>query len=217
MKTDSKIQTDVLRELTWDPRVDQTHIGISVSKGIVTLSGTVPTYAEKLAAEKAAQRVEGVKGIAEEITVELPEHLRRSDADIAKAAVEALRWHVQVPDDKIKVVVQKGKLELTGKVEWLYQKSAAEEAVKNLTGVSRISNHIEVRPKTTSGNVKKEIEQALKRTAEREAHKIAVEVKNGKVILTGTVGSVAELRSARGAAWNAPGVVEVESHLTVRP
>ncbi|MGZ3711883.1 MAG: BON domain-containing protein [Bdellovibrionota bacterium] len=215
MKTDSKIQTDVLKELTWDPAVNQTHIGISVAKGIVTLTGSVSTYAEKLAAEKAAQRVEGVRGIAEKIKVKLPDFFQRTDEDIAAAAAEALRWHVQVPEEKIKVVVQKGGVELTGTVEWEFQKAAAEEAVKNLMGVTWVLNNIEIRSNINPANVKKQIELALKRTAEREAKRIKVEVKGGKVILSGKVRSFAELRSARGAAWSAPGVTQVESNLSL--
>jgi osmotically-inducible protein OsmY len=215
MKTDAKIQADVLKELTWDPMVSQTHIGIAVSKGIVTLTGTVPSLAEKNAAEKAAQRVEGVRGIVEEIKVKLPALFHRTDEDIAQAAADALRWHVQVPDDKIKVVVQNGSLELRGTVEWEYQKAAAEEAVKNLTGITFLKNNIEIQANVSPVNVKKQIMLALKRTAEREAKRINVKVIGGKVILSGKVRSFAELRSARGAAWSAPGVTQVESNLTL--
>jgi osmotically-inducible protein OsmY len=213
MKTDTKIQTDVLKELTWDPSVDQTHIGISVSNGIVTLNGSVRTYAEKIAAERAVQRVAGVRAVVEKIEVNLLPALERSDAEIAKAALAALEWHAQVPEEQVKVVVRNGRVILSGSLEWEFQRAAVEDSVKNLAGVKSVLNNITLRSKVNPVNVKQQIEKALKRAAEREAKRISVEVKGGKVVLSGRVRSFAELRNARGAAWNAPGVTEVESHL----
>src|SRR3954447_17926137 len=142
MKTDSELQRDVLNELKWEPSVDAAHIGISVKDGVVTLSGHVPSYAEKYAAEKAAKRVHGVKAVANEIDVKLPGSSQRTDEDIALAAVNALKANVSVPADKIKVIVNKGWITLEGEVEWQYQKDAAEYAVRYLAGVVGVTNLI---------------------------------------------------------------------------
>ena len=215
MKSDKQIQTDVLRELAYNPSVTETHIGVSVEDGVVTLSGKVPSFAEKSAAEGSVLRVEGVKAIVEKIEVELPGSLKRSDADIAQAAIDALAWNVQVPPNSVKVTVENGKLELSGEVSWEFQKKAAYDSVKNLAGISWIDDAIKIRSRINPENVKGKIEEALKRAATREASRIKIEAEGGKVILTGKVRSLAELRDASGAAWSAPGVSEVESRLEV--
>ena len=140
MKTDSQIQTDVIEELRWSPNVTHTNIGVSVKDGLVTLSGSVPTYAEKAEAETAALRVSGVKAIVEKVEVHLPSDLERTDEDIARAALNALKWHVQVPDSSVKVDVENGHVSLTGEVEWAFQKEAALGAVKSLAGVTWVVN-----------------------------------------------------------------------------
>lgn len=215
MKSDSQIQQDVIEELRWSPNVTHTNIGVSVKNGIVTLSGSVPSYAEKAEAESAALRVAGVKAIVEKTEVRLPSDLERKDEDIARAALNVLKWHVQVPDNDIKVDVENGRVRLSGEVEWSFQKEAAFSAVKSIIGVSSVANAITIKPRVSPANVKENIEQALKRAAEREAKRINVDVQGRKVILTGKVHSLAELRDARGAAWGAPGVTEVESNLQV--
>jgi osmotically-inducible protein OsmY len=215
MKTDSQVQADVIHELTWNPSVTHEHIGVAVSGGIVTLSGTVPTYAEKSAAERATQRVGGVKAVVEKIDVKLPGSLQRTDQDIAKAIVDQFKWTVWIPEEKVKASVENGWVRLTGEVEWQYQRGAAESAVRGLTGVRGITNNIVIRPKVQPDDVKVKIEQALKRAAEREARQINVETRGSRVILSGEVRSFAELRDAKGAAWGAPGVTEVEDHLVV--
>jgi osmotically-inducible protein OsmY len=215
MKTDSQIQADVIQELTWNPSVTHEHIGVAVSGGIVTLSGTVPTYAEKSAAERATQRVGGVKAVVEKIDVKLPGSLQRTDQDIAKAIVDQFKWTVWVPEENVKASVENGWVRLKGEVEWQYQRSAAESAVRGLTGVRGIANNIVIRPKVQPDDVKEKIEQALKRAAEREARRINVETSGTRVVLSGEVRSFAELRDAKGAAWGAPGVTEVEDHLVV--
>lgn len=215
MKTDSQIQSDLMQELKWDPSVTHEHIGVAVTSGIVTLSGTVPNYTEKFAAERAAQRVGGVKAVVEKIEVKLPGSFQRTDQDIASAIVDQFKWAVQVPEDRVKANVENGWVKLTGEVDWEYQRSAAERAVRGLTGVKSITNSIMIKPRVQSSAVKEQIEGALRRAAEREARRINVETRGSRVVLTGEVRSFAELRDAKGAAWNAPGVTEVEDHLMV--
>ncbi len=161
MKTDSDLQKDVLAELAWEPSVNPAHIGVSVKDGVVTLSGHVASFAEEYAAEETAKRVYGVKSVANELDVKLPGTSERSDEDIAQAAVEALKSDISVPDDRIKVIVRKGWVELEGDVEWQYQKEAADRAVRHLTGVTGVTNLIKVAPRVSPSELKSQIEEAL--------------------------------------------------------
>lgn len=216
MKTDAQIQTDVIQELKWDPSVTHEHIGVTVDEAIVTLTGSVPNYIEKWAAEKATQRVSGVKAVVEKIEVKLAGASERDDKAIAKAIVEQFKWNVQVPDTLVKASVEEGWVELTGTVEWNYQKTAAEKCVRNLTGVKGITNNISIRAKKIEPQVvKQKIEEALKREVEREARKISVAVSGNKVILSGNVHSLREMWDAKGAALSAPGVSSVENNLHI--
>ena len=212
MKSDSQLQQDIYEELNWTPDVTATDIGVSVNKGVVTLSGFVPNYAEKRAAEEAIRRITGVKAVAEEIKVKRVGS--RTDTDIAKAAADALSWHVWVPEG-VSATVENGWLTLTGKVDRLFQKSMAESAVKYLKGVVGIANRISVKPSVMPAQVRKDIERALERHAYLGAKNIIVETYNGKVSLSGSVRSWAERRAAEEAAWAAPGVTTVENVLNV--
>ena len=217
MKTDKELQRDILDELSWEPLVDPARIGVAVTGGIVTLTGHVSSYAERYAAERAAKRVYGVRAVANELEVKLPGSSQRTDEDIARAAVEALRSNVAIPADKSKVTVSKGWVTLEGEVEWQYQKSAAERAVHYLPGVVGVSNLITIKPRVSPAELKTKIENAFKRSAELDANRITVEVEGGKVILRGTVGSWAETEGAERAAWSAPGVYSVGNQITVEP
>jgi osmotically-inducible protein OsmY len=217
MKSDKDLQHDVQEELKWEPSVNAAHIGVTVKEGIVTLTGHVPSYAEKYGAEKAAKRVYSVKAVADELDVKLPGSSKRTDEDIAQACVNALKANYSVPDEKIKVVVNSGSVTLEGQVEWQFQKEAAMNAVRYLTGVIGVANKITVKAHVSSGDVKDKIEAAFKRSAEIDARRVSVEARDGKVILHGRVRSWTEREEAQQAAWAAPGVTAVENQLAVTP
>ena len=214
MKTDSTLQAEVEEELKWEPSVTASNIGVSVNDGVVTLSGTVPTYAEKWAAEKAAGRVAGVKAIAEELQVKLFGPHQRNDTEIAEAAAQSIKWHVWVPIG-IQATVEKGWVTLQGEVSWDFQRKAAFDAVRYLPGVVGVSNDITVKPTVQPSAVKEAIEKALKRDAELDAEEIVVRTDGGKVTLSGNVHSWADRNDAGQAAWNAPGVTAIQNDLTV--
>jgi osmotically-inducible protein OsmY len=213
MKTDNILRRDVERELEWEPSVDERRIGVSVVDGVVTLTGEVESYGQKWKAERAVERVAGVRGIANEL--EVHSVVARTDSDIARAAADALKWNVMVPSDRVKVKVDDGWVRLTGEVNWDYQRRAAERAVRDLPGVRGISNLISVKPRIEPKDVKERIEETFKREAVLDANKIKVEVSGGEVTLRGTVRSWVERHEAEKAAWAAPGVTAVRNYITV--
>ncbi len=215
MKTDKQLQQDVLAELGWEPSVNAAKIGVEVSDGIVTLAGHVGTYAEKLNAERAAQRVAGVKALAVELDVALSGTSKRTDRDIARTAQDVLQWTTYLPPDSIKVKVENGWVSLSGQVEWDYQRQDAAAAVRHLMGVTGVSDEIVLKPKASSSVVKADIEAALKRRAQSHAEQIAVDVEGHEVTLTGTVNSWSERQLAVSSAWAAPGVNYVRDNMTV--
>jgi osmotically-inducible protein OsmY len=215
MKSDTELQRDILDELEWEPMVDAADIGVTVEDGVVTLSGTVRNYSQKWAAERAAKRVSGVQALAEEIEVRLPGSSQRTDSDIAWSAANALEWSTSVPRDSVRVKVENGWLSLEGEVIWQYQKRAAEDAVRHLTGVKGVDNWIVVKPRVKPSDVKTEIENALERNARLDAQKVQVETRGSKVILRGSVHSWAEREEAEDGAWAAPGVSEVENQIKI--
>jgi osmotically-inducible protein OsmY len=213
---DRKLRQDVVDQLEWEPSIDARKIGVAVDNGIITLTGHVPTYVEKTAAEKAIKHLQGVLAVANDIEVKLPMEAERDDSDIARAAVNALEWNAAVPKDKIEVVVTKGWVTLEGQVEWYYQKREAEEAVRVLSGVRGVTNKIAVAArKIDAAGVKAKIEAALKRNAEIDAQKIVVETGDGQVTLRGNVRSWIEREDAVNAAWSAPGVTKVVDRITI--
>lgn len=216
-RSDTDIQKDIIAELKWDPSLRDEDVAVSVRDGVVTLAGFVDSYVDKWRAERVASRVKGVKAIANDLEVKLPASSQRADPDIARAAVDALRWNIAVPDDQIKVRVERGWVTLEGEVDWYYQKEAAERAVRYLTGVKGVSNLITVRQRATPSDVKQKIKEALQRGAHFDADRITVEVEGNKAILRGTVRSYAEYRDAERAARNAPGITQVENRLTIEP
>lgn len=213
-KGDAEIQQDVIRELKWDSRVDETDVGVEVDAGIVTLTGRVSSWAKKLAAAEAAHRVFGVLDVANDVHVQVTgEH---SDTDIAKAVRDALRWDVLVADEKIASTVEHGIITLTGTVNTVAQREDALRAVRNLSGVRAVNDRIAVvPPKVDPADVKRAIEEALERQVEREAKRIVVKVSDGNVVLSGNVRSWAERQAVAGAAGSIPGVQKVDVRLRV--
>ena len=213
--SDLQLRQDVLDELEFEPSVNAAHIGVAANRGVITLTGFVTNYAEKAAAERAARRVKGVKAIAEEIEVRLPSDTKRSDDEIAARALDILKWQVGVPADRIKVTVEKGIVTLMGEVDWQFQKTDAEHVVHKLTGVIDVINQMRVASAVRASEVKEKIQKALERSADVEASRITVQTEGGRVVLSGKVRAWYERDIAERAAWSAPGVTEVQDHLTI--
>ncbi len=215
MKTDTDLKNDVLAELLWDPLVPETRIGVSVNHGVVTLTGHVDSYAEKVATRRAAQRVSGAKAIAVELDVVPAGEHRRSDTEIAAAAEQALGWNTSVPQGKVKIMVEKGWVTLSGELDWNFQRRAVERLIRPLKGVVGIIDNIQLKSLPAPGDLGLRIQDALTRQAMREAKRMDISVLGGVVTLSGHVHSWAESNAAEGAAWSAPGVSRVNNQLSV--
>jgi osmotically-inducible protein OsmY len=213
--SDKTLRQTVMDELEWDPSFNAQHIGVAVEEGVVTLTGHVGSYIERLAAEKAVKRVKGVRAIAEEIEVRFPGDKKTSDDQIAKRALDVIAWDSTIPKDKIQIKVQNGFVTLSGEVDWFYQRDDAEAAVRKLTGVKGLSNEVKVKPQVRGTDIKQRIETALKRNAEVEADAIKVTVQEGRVILDGKVKAWYERELAERTAWSAPGVISVEDRISI--
>jgi len=214
-KSDIELKADVLSELAYEPSVVTTRIEVLVENGIVTLSGCVANYGENWDIVHAAKRVAGVKAVADEILVDMPELQYRSDVDIAGAAVNQLDWSTRIPKGSVEVTVRDGQIILEGKVEWWYQKDAADNAVVHLAGVKKVTNLVTIKPKLTPSEVVVAIQAALERNAIVEAKKIHVESEGNKVVLRGKVRNYAELEEAERIAWGASGILSVDNQLKV--
>jgi osmotically-inducible protein OsmY len=217
MRSDSDIERDVKDELQWDPDLDATDIAISVKGGVVTLAGYVKSYSDKYEAEVAAKRVAGVSAVANDLEIRAPSVDQRPDPDIARDAVAAIKAHLPVSSENIKVVVQNGRVRLEGQVEWQYQRQTAEVAVRRIKGVLGVSNMIQLKPRVGPEEIKRKIEEAFRRNAELDAKRITVEADGGEVILKGSVRSWIERQEAESVAWMAPGVTTVRNRIIVSP
>ena len=218
MKEDIELQQDVMEEIKWDPQLKDVanQIGVSAREGVVTLSGTIDTYARKLAAEKAAQRVHGVKVVAVDLEVKIAPTTAKTDVEIATAVKNALTWHSAVNEDQIEIKVDEGWVYLEGVVEWDYMKKAAEKAISDLVGVRGVTNRIKVSSKAVEpSEVKRRITAAFHRSASIDSSNVRVEVAGGRVTLSGKVRTWAERQDAENAAWTFPGVVAVDNHIEI--
>ncbi|MEN8374046.1 MAG: BON domain-containing protein [Gemmatimonadota bacterium] len=215
MDEDRELRQDVMDELQWEPGLDAAAIGVACEDEVITMTGHVPTYHDKLRAEAAAKRV-GVMAVANDLIVHPMTIQTRDDTDIAKAAKRALEWNVSVPEDAVTVIVTDGRVTLEGEVEWRYQRSAAETAVRYLLGVKGVSNQIRVVPAAQPTEVRQKIRSALTRSAALDADRIQVNVTGTRITLSGNVRSWAERDDAENAAWAAPGVTSVTNELMVR-
>jgi osmotically-inducible protein OsmY len=215
MKTDLQIQRDVMDELKWEPFLDSAEIGVAVKNGIVTLSGIVDSYMKKLTAEKTAKKIAGVKAVAEDIQVGISPNYRKTDAEIAEAVINSLKWHSAIKDEKVKIKVEDGNVRLEGEVDWAYQKNNIQAMVQGLTGVRSVTNLITIKPLVTPSDIQQKIRAAFQRNAGIDAGKITVTTLGSTVTLKGKVRSHTEKDDAESVAWAAPGVNSVENYLEV--
>jgi osmotically-inducible protein OsmY len=217
MRLDKELQADVIRELAWEPKIDSANIGVAVDKGAVTLTGHVKTYAELIAAERAALRLYGVLAVANELIVKLPSERTRDDSDIALAISNQMAWNAAIPHEAIKATVSHGWVTLEGRVDWAYQSEVADKLVRGLIGVMGVTNRVSVKPAVHYKDVKTKITEALQRQAQIDARRIWLTTDDGHVTLHGHVSSWSEAAAARKAAASAPGVTQVDSQLTITP
>jgi osmotically-inducible protein OsmY len=214
-KTSTELEDSVKDKLAFEPEINDSKIYVSARGSVITLFGSVSSFYEKNAAERAVRSVVGVKGVANELQVDLAAKYKRTDTDIATAAVEALKWDVAVPEDAIQISVENGQVTLTGNVDWWYQKSSAEKAVRNLIGVKNINNQINIHPGITVKDVKMKIMEEFHRNASIDAAKINVEIEGNRVILKGNVRSWLEMQEAIKAVRSIPGVTQIDNDLVI--
>jgi osmotically-inducible protein OsmY len=217
MKKDYEIQEDVINELKWNASIHSSNIGVSVKSGVVTLWGEVDSYLEKIEAEKAVRKVAGVRAVAVDLQVGISQGNYRTDAEIAEAILNSLRWHTSIPEEQIVIKVENGIVTLKGEVEWAYQRTLVKDVVTHLTGVKNVINLMVVKPRLIETDVKDKIENAFERIATVDAEKISVEIIGSRVLLRGKVHSYIEKNDAENAAWSAPGIIEVDNHIEVVP
>jgi osmotically-inducible protein OsmY len=215
MKTDLQIQKDVIDELKWHPNLVSSEIGVAVKNGVVTLSGQVDSYTKKTTAEKLAKKVAGVKAIAEDIQVGVSPNYKRTDAEIAQDVVNALKWNSAVLQERIKIEVEDGVVRLDGEVDWNFQRTEAKKSIENIQGVRMVLNFVTIKPQTVPADIEKRITAAFSRSASIDSKAVHAQVSGNKVILTGTVRSIAEKNDADNAAWAAPGIVHVDNKLEI--
>jgi osmotically-inducible protein OsmY len=215
MGSDSDLQQKVMQELEWEPSVDATHIVVAVKNGIVTLSGYVEQYADKPHAERAVERMEGVRALINEIELQLPGSVHRNDLDIVESALTALKLNVLIPRDRVKIVAQGGWITLEGDVDWQYQRMAAEDTVRSILGIKGISNQIGIKAEGLKADIKDKIRSALVRNAHVDANQVNIVVSGNKVILSGNVRSWSEKHQAEAATWSAPGIAQVENNIVI--
>jgi osmotically-inducible protein OsmY len=214
MKADAELLKDVSEELKWDPRVIDDEIGLSVRSGVVTLTGSVPSFAQKLAAVEAVERVIGVRAVAQELTVQVHQS-EETDTELAHQILNTLAWDVEVPHQNIRARIEKGWVTLEGEVDWQFQRNAVERVVRYLIGVKGVSNLVTIKPHVSKNDVTRHIEDALRRSADADSKRIQVAAKGSTVTLTGTVRSWTEKADAERAAWSASGVTAVEDRISI--
>ncbi|MBZ9708551.1 BON domain-containing protein [Mesorhizobium sp. ESP7-2] len=215
MRFDRDIKQDLESELKWDPDINATDVGVTVKEGVVSLTGYVPFYMQKYGAEKAAKRIKGVLGIANDIEVHLPSSHQKTDPELARAAIEAISIEFPSSHERFKVIANEGWLTLEGDVEWQYQRNQAEIATRKLHGVKGVINRVVLKPRVAPVEIKAKIENAFKRSAEVDAQHVSVTADGGEVSLAGTVSSWSEKQEAERTAWRAPGVVRVHNHINI--
>lgn len=216
-RTDLDIRSDILTELNYSPEVDAAHIGVAVDQGVVGLTGHVLSYGEKLAALKAVRRIRGVRAIADEIDVRVPNHKQTADDEIARRVADILNWCAAVPANDIHITVHNGWVDLEGEVDWHYQRTAVQDQISKLSGIVGVINSITVRNRPLPSDIRRNIESAFYRNAAVHAEHIKLNVReDGTVVLDGSVDGWIDRNAVEDIVWSAPGVTAVESHLTVR-